>query len=188
VRGVLLGDGTTIDAGLVLITTGVRPNSYLARIAGLEVGQGIVVDDHLTSSHPDVLAAGDVAEHRGVLYGTWGPAGFQGSIAGLNAAGSPAEFAGIPRSNMLKVLGYDLFSIGQIQVEDASYTILDETIDDNYFYFVFRDTHLVGAILMGDTTLSAGVKNLVEKRLDCSKLLGKHPSAREVLQFVDEGG
>ena len=73
VAAVLLDDGATLPADLVLITTGVRPNSFLARRAGLEVAGGVVVNDQLVSSHPDVLAAGDVAEHRGVLYGTWGP-------------------------------------------------------------------------------------------------------------------
>jgi nitrite reductase (NADH) large subunit len=87
VTGVLLEGGTTLETDLVVVAAGVRPNSSLARQAGLEVNGGVVVNNYLTTSHPDVLAAGDVAEHRGVLYGTWGPAQFQGSIAGMNAAG-----------------------------------------------------------------------------------------------------
>ena len=103
---------------------------------------------------------------------------------GMNAAGLQADFAGIPRSNMLKVLGVDLFSIGQIHPGDASYEVIEEQIDGQYFYFVFRDSYLVSAILLGDTTLSAAVKQVVEKRHDCSKILQTRPEIQEILDFV----
>jgi nitrite reductase (NADH) large subunit len=171
---------------LVIISTGVRPNSYLARIAGLEVKNGVVVDNLLRASHPDVFAAGDLAEHHGVVYGIWGPSQFQGTIAGMNAAGEKAEFAGLARSNMLKVLGYDLFSIGQITLDDASFEPVDAEIDGKYFYFVFHDNYLVGSIRLGDTTLSSGVKNAIEKHIDCSKVLQKHPQVSDILDFLDQ--
>jgi nitrite reductase (NADH) large subunit len=184
VRGVLLEDGVTLPADAVVLATGVRPNSYLARQAGLHVNQGILVDDNLRTSHPDVYAAGDICEHRGVCYGTWGPAQFQGAIAGLNAADGAAEFAGIPRSNMLKVLGIDLFSVGRVMPEDASYELIDTETDGNYFAFMFRDSHLVGSILLGDTRLSSAVKSGIEHRRDCSDLLRTHPDARQVLDWL----
>ena len=186
VRGVLLRDDSTIPADLVVIATGVRSNSYLARLAGLDVNRGVIVDNTLKTSHPDIYAAGDVAEHRGVTYGTWAPSQFQGTIAGLNVAGEHTEFAGIPRSNMLKVLGYDMFSIGQVHPEDASYEVIDGQLDGGYFCFTFRDSYMVSAILLGDTTMSAAVKTVVEKRHDCSKILQRRPSAKDVLEFVGE--
>jgi len=164
----------------------VRPNSYLARTAGLEVKNGVVVDNMLRTSHPDVFAAGDVAEHHGVVYGIWGPAQFQGSIAGMNAAGEKAEFAGVARSNMLKVLGYDMFSIGQIVLDDASFEAVEAEIDGKYYYFVFHDNYLVGSILLGDTTLSSGIKNVIEKHIDCSKVLQKHLGVPEILGFLEQ--
>ena len=118
-HGVLLEDGSTIPADLVVIATGIRANSALAQQAGLEIKQGVVVNDRLTTSHPDILAAGDVAEHKGVVYGLWTASQAQGTIAGRNLAGASAEFGGLPRSNTLKVLGLDLFSIGQIMPEGA---------------------------------------------------------------------
>lgn len=181
-RGVLLEDGTTARAELVVIATGVRPNSWLARRAGLEVNQGVVVDDRLTTSHPRVFAAGDVAEHRGVVYGTWGPSQHQGSIAGRNMAASRAEFGGIPRSNTLKVLGLDLFSIGQVVPEDGSYQTVEQRVGDRYSYFVFRDTHLVGAVLLGDATLTARVRRAVENRTDFSEVLRKGLDAEELME------
>ncbi|MCD6391999.1 MAG: FAD-dependent oxidoreductase [Planctomycetes bacterium] len=186
VRGVLLEDGSVIDSDLVIVTTGIRSNSYLGRKAGLDVNQGIVVDNLLSTSHSDVFAAGDIAEHRGCVYGTWGPAQYQGSIAGMNAVGANAEFAGISRSNALKVLKLELFSIGQIEAKDGSYETIDSETDDSFSRFVFRDSHLVGSILLGDAKIAAQVKKAVESRFDFSDLLGRHPVAEEVIQFVTE--
>jgi nitrite reductase (NADH) large subunit len=168
----------------VIIATGVRSNSYVARLAGLEVGRGVVVDNHLRTSAPDVFAAGDVAEHHGVSYGTWGPSQFQGSIAGMNAVGAASEFAGIPRSNMLKVLGYDMFSIGVVTPEDASYLTVEATAEGNYRYFVLRDSHLVGAILLGDTSLSPVVKKAIETSHDCSAVAAPGTTADDVSGFL----
>jgi nitrite reductase (NADH) large subunit len=77
VRGLLLEDESVIDTDLLIVATGIRSNSYLGRMAGLDVNQGIVVDNLLRTSHPDVFAAGDVAEHHGSIYGTWGPAQYR---------------------------------------------------------------------------------------------------------------
>jgi len=183
-RGVLLEDDATLPADVVVITTGIRANSYLARMAGLEVGRGVVVDNHLVCSHPSVLAAGDVAEHRGTVYGIWGPSQYQGSIAGMNAAGQAAEFRGIPLSNTLKVLGVDLFSIGLIEPEDASYQVVESETDDRYLRFLFRDGRMAGAILLGDTSSATAVKKAVETARDFSGLLGKRPTVEDVHDFL----
>jgi len=187
-QAVLLADGAEIPAQQVVIATGVRPNSHLARRAGLEVNKGIVVDAHLATSHPDVLAAGDVAEHRGTLYGLWEPARYQGMLAGMNAAGQALEFGGLPRTNTLKVLGIDLFSIGVIAPQDASYLEVSEEREGRYFRFLFQDGLLVGSILLGDTHLAATVARALKECADCSGLLGKRPSARDVAAFLDEHG
>jgi len=180
VRGVVLEGGETIPAELVLITAGVRSNTYLARLAGLEVGSGIVVDNHLRTSHPDIFAAGDASEHLGVSYGTWAPAQFQGTIAGMNAAGGTVAFAGIPRSNMLKVLDVELFSIGNVHPDDGSFTVFELDEAERYAWFVFRDSWLVGAVLLGDTALSSHLKLLIEKQLSCAELLARSASAAEL--------
>ena len=178
-RGVRLADGTELPADVVIITTGIRSNLALAKQAGLETNLGVVVDDHLVSSHPDILAAGDVAEHRKTVYGLWAPAQFQGNIAGMNAAGGQAEFGGIPPSNVLKVLGIDLFSIGQFDPDDGDDAI-DQKSDGKYFRFVFRDGRLIGAILLGDMSAAQPVTKAVEGATDLSDLLTRKPSAVEV--------
>ncbi|WP_329312136.1 FAD-dependent oxidoreductase [Streptomyces sp. NBC_01278] len=60
-NGVLLADGSRIDADAVIVGVGITPNTQLADAAGLEVDNGIRVDAHLRTSHPDIYAAGDVA-------------------------------------------------------------------------------------------------------------------------------
>ena len=186
VSGVQLEDGTTLPAGLVIISAGIRSNVELPRRAGLKVNQGILVDDALATSDPDVFAAGDVAEHRGVVYGIWPPSQAQGAIAGMNAAGESCRFAGLPRSNTLKVLGYDLFSIGQIVPEGPLDLAIDARDDGNYACFVFRSDEfarvMVGAILLGDTRAAPRVKKAVENQLDCTRLLQRQPGVQDILE------
>ncbi|MCX7045108.1 MAG: FAD-dependent oxidoreductase [Candidatus Sumerlaeota bacterium] len=185
VSGVLLENGETIPAELVVIAAGIRPNTHLARRAGLEVASGVVVNNHLVTSHPDVLAAGDVAEHNGVVYGVWGPSQFQGGIAGMNALSPAAQFGGIPRSNALKVLGIEVFSIGLLQPEDASYSVIEEDRDEAYYRFVFYDGRLAGAILVGDASSAGVIKKAIEGRRDLSLLLQGQAHAADIIAHLE---
>jgi len=185
VRSVVLESGEDIPAELVIITAGVRSNTYLLRQAKMEVNKGVVVDDYLQTSRGSVFAVGDIVEHRGLCYGTWAPAQFQGVIAGLNAVGSRSEFAGIPRSNTLKVLDFDLFSIGQVHPVDGSYSSFEAGEDGRYQYVLFHDGQLVGAILLGDMRPAAAIKHLIETKTCCSDLLHGNPDMQEILAFIE---
>ncbi len=162
-EGVLLQTGEFLPADLVIITTGVRPNTYLSRKAGLEVDKGLVVDQHLCTSHPDIFAAGDVTEHHGTLYGLWNVAQYQGKLAAMNALGISTPFGGIPRSNTLKVLGLEMFSIGDFSASDASYQQIEWDEETRYVSLVLRDGRMVGGIVIGDKSLALQVKRAVEK-------------------------
>lgn len=180
VSAVLLKDGTKLPASLVVVSAGIRPSVSAAREAGLDVAGGIVVDDRLATSAPDVYAAGDVAEHRGVIYGLWGPAQYQGTIAGMNAAGTPAEFKGIPRSNTVKVLGIDLFSAGDFAGSGGGCTFIEQEADGHYYLFVEKAGVLVGSILFGDAAAASAVKKAIEDRRPLAELLKAGPSARQL--------
>lgn len=170
VQGVLLESGRQLEADLVVITAGVRPNSYLARLSGLTVHRGIVVDDRMVSSDPAILAAGDVAEHRGMLYGIW-PAGYaQGNVAGCNAAGGSALFAGLAPSTRVKVLDVDLFSCGQIHPVDASTSQHESEQNGVYSAFYCCDGQLVGAVLYGDTRNAGILKDIIESGRQMSEI------------------
>lgn len=171
VQGMVLGSGEVLPADLVIFSTGVQCNSALARQAQLEVNRGILVDNAMRTSNQDIFSAGDVAEHQGVLYGTWLPAQIQGTVAGRNAAGAEAQFEGVPRSNSLKVLDVDLFSIGEISSTEDNNELFEEQTEECYSLFVFHNALLVGAILLGDISLAPRLKKLIEKQIDCHELL-----------------
>ena len=179
--GVILEEGPTLPADVVVFATGVRATSHLARQAGLEVQRGVVIDNLLATSHPDVLAAGDVTEHLGVIYGNWSVAQTQGRAAGRNAAGLPAEFPGVPRAHTLKVLGIDTFSIGQFNPMDGSYRRLAETTEKHYQSFIFHEGFLVGANLVGEASLAGQVRAAVELRTNFSVLLSQQPTVSAVI-------
>ncbi len=180
VRSVVLESGQEIPADLVIITAGVRTNSYLPRLAGINVKNGVVVDSHLQTSYPDIYAAGDIAEYQSIAYGTWSPAQFQGTIAGMNAAGGDSQFGGIPRSHILKVLDVDMISMGQVQADDASYKTIENITADTYGLLVFRDARLQGCILVGDTQLAPKLKKLMESGDNCHDLLKNNQTPETV--------
>jgi len=181
VSGVELDTGEVLPARVVVFSAGVRANLELAQAAGLEVGQGIRVDDAMRTSAPDVFAAGDGVEHRGILYGTWPPAMRQGATAGLGAAGQTASFQGLPRSATLKALGVPLFSIGQMAPARAGDRLVEAEAEGGYTGFVWRAGQLIGAILLGDARLAPQAQRLVEAGTLCPPL----DTAAEVIRFLD---
>lgn len=162
-RTVVLEDGRRFEADCVSLATGVRTNSYLARTCGLETDKGVIINNHIQSSDPDIYAPGDISEHFGQAYGLWTIAQYQGTIAGKNILGHSMQFGSVPRSNVVKVLGIDLFSIGQFMPMDGSYTAIDWEEEERYLHFVLHDNKLVGSIVMGDKNLASQVKKAVEK-------------------------
>lgn len=91
-RGLRFADGEQLACGLVVVAIGIRSRTDLARSAGLACERGIVVDDTMTTSHPRVLAVGECAQHRGMVYGIVAPIHEQAQVAAetlvvLDAAG-----------------------------------------------------------------------------------------------------
>ena len=184
VEGLLLEDGRKINADMVVISAGVSANTALARQAGLAVNRGIIVDDHMRTSHPDIFAVGDATEHNGRLYGLWVPAKSQGTIAGLAAAGQDVIFHDLPPSARLKVLGIDLFSIGQFTPQDDADMLISEAKDGNYASFVFRQGVMIGSILLGDASLASYVKTAVEEKIDFSGQLTDGISMDDLIKII----
>jgi rubredoxin/mono/diheme cytochrome c family protein len=89
----------------------------------------------------------------------------------------------MPRSNTLKALGLDMFSIGQIMPEDASFQVIDRERNGRYCRFVFHEDRLVGTILLGDMQLMSATKKAIGEKQDCSSLLRRSPSAEAVVEY-----
>jgi nitrite reductase (NADH) large subunit len=184
VTGVLLDDGTLLPADVVVISAGVRPNTELVRKAGIQTNQGIIVDAEMKTGNPAVFAAGDAAEFTGIVYGTWGPSQGQGAIAGMNASGRRADFAAIPRSNTLKVLGTNLFSIGPVNPSPEGSILREDRQGSHYTGLVFLHNRLIAAILLEDISLSAAVKKVVEEKIALPEDLIIQPDMKSLIEFI----
>jgi ferredoxin-nitrate reductase len=150
---VLAGDDDALPADLVVIAAGVRPETALARAAGLTVKRGVVVDDTLRAGAPDVFAVGECAEHRGTVYGLWAPLAEQARVAGATIVGDPAAFLPQTTATVLKVAGLDVYAGGIAErAVDAGHDELTvrDTRSGRYRKLVLDGDRLVGAILVGD--------------------------------------
>ncbi|MEA2968075.1 MAG: nitrite reductase large subunit [Alphaproteobacteria bacterium] len=153
VEGVELRDGTTIAADAVVVAVGIRANAALARTAGIEVGRGIVVDDHLETNAAGVHAIGECAEHRGCCYGLVEPAYEQAQLLARRLAGERASYPGSVLATNLKVSGVNVFSAGDFlgATAEAEEIVLSDPAAGVYKKLVIAHGRLVGAVLFGDT-------------------------------------
>ncbi len=184
VQSVELADGQVLPADLVLISTGVSANLDLAKSAGLDVNRGVLVNEHMLTSNPDILAAGDLTEFQGRSYGLWIPAKNQGTIAGQNAVGKEANFLGDPPSTRLKVLGVDVFSIGQFSPSQDGDRLVAESKDGIYQSFLFREGKMIGSILLGDASMANKVKAAIEGKRDFTALLGENVDLESIIRAL----
>ena len=106
VTGVVLDDGTTLSADMVVLACGVRPRVDIARASGLPVNKGILVNDTLATEVPGVYAFGECAEHRGKTYGIVTPVWEQAAVlADVLTGQSQARYRGSKLYTRLKVAG-----------------------------------------------------------------------------------
>jgi nitrite reductase (NADH) large subunit len=151
VEAVVLADGRRIVADAVVFAAGIRPNTALARDAGIPVNRGIIVDDHLRTGAPDVFALGECAEHRGVCYGLVEPAYEQARVLAKHLAGRAANYHGSVVATNLKVSGVSVFSAGDFMGGDGSETVvLNDMAAGTYKKLVIANGRLTGAVLVGD--------------------------------------
>ncbi|UZK71109.1 nitrite reductase large subunit NirB [Sphingomonas sp. S1-29] len=152
VEGVRLKDGTLIPASLVVMAVGIRPSVALARDAGLAVGRGIQVDDHMVTSDPAILAVGECVEHDGQVYGLVAPLWDMCRALADGLVGSHSGYRGSVTSTKLKVAGLDVFSAGDFSGTDgAEDIVLRDASRGIYKRVVVKDDRIVGAVLYGDT-------------------------------------
>lgn len=164
VRGVVLRDGREFPAQMVLIASGVRSNATLAAEAGLRVEQGIVVDEHMRTSAPDVYCAGDSACFHGRSWGIIPQARAQAQVAAANMAGHEAVYEEIVPATTLKIVGIDLKSVGTVMPEkNAGFEEMRHCDAEAGLYskIVVKNDALVGAIVLGDRALDRELEGLV---------------------------
>jgi nitrite reductase (NADH) large subunit len=152
VTGVRLKDGREVAADIVVMAVGIRPSTTLARDAGLEVGRGIIVNDHMVTSDPAILAVGECVEHRGACYGLVAPLWDMCRALADGVTEQPSGYGGSVISTKLKVSGIDLFSAGDFSGgEGTEDIVLRDASRGVYKRLVIREEKIIGAVLYGDT-------------------------------------
>jgi nitrite reductase (NADH) large subunit len=171
VAGVRLKDGREIPADVVVMAVGIRPATALAKAAGLEVERGIMVDDHMVTSDPAIMAVGECVQHRGQCYGLVAPLWEMCRALADHATGAPSGYAGSVTSTKLKVSGIDLFSAGDFAGSDGAEDIVMRDASRGVYKRVsVRDGKLVGAVLYGDTADGSWYFDLLRKGDDVSAI------------------
>ncbi|MFP3122713.1 nitrite reductase large subunit NirB [Ectobacillus funiculus] len=170
VERLVFKDGTEVEADLVVMAVGVRPNVRLAQESGIEVNRAIVVNDYLETSVPNVYAVGECVEHRGMVYGLVKPLYEQGKILAKRICGIDSEgYEGSVLSTQLKISGVDVFSVGQfIEDETAKAVTIHNAADGIYKKAVFREDKMIGAVLFGDTKDGTKLLDIIVKQRDVS--------------------
>lgn len=205
-------DGRQIECDLVAIAIGIHPRKELAVASHLEVDRGILVNEYLQTSHADIFAAGDVAQvydpllGKSVLDSLWGPAREQGHTAGLNMYGQKTIYLKKVAFNVTRLAGLTTTIIGSVgsgsdddvvgimrgdsetwrQLPDA--IAAQDNFNINRLRILVGKQTLIGAIIMGDQTLSKPLHQLIERQVDITSIrldLLKHnpPLADLIVDF-----
>ncbi|HET6972089.1 MAG TPA: nitrite reductase large subunit NirB [Phenylobacterium sp.] len=153
VAGLRLKDGRVLPCDLLVMAVGIRPNTGLAKAAGLTVNRGVVVDDALRTSDPAVYAIGECVEHRGQCYGLVAPIWEMCRTLGEALTDGTAAYEGSALSTRLKVSGVDVFSAGKhLGGEGCEDIVFRDAGRGVYKRIVLEDGKVAGAVLFGDAS------------------------------------
>src|ERR1051326_5543204 len=154
VEGVRFEDGEELEADLVVVAAGIRPNVELGRKAGLTVNRGIVVNDYMETSNPRVFAVGECVEHNGQVYGLVAPLLEQGKVLAATITGNKGPlFQGWKPAAKLKIMGVDVFSAGEFQENDGVEAVrYEDQALGVYKKLLLRGNRLAGVVLVGDAS------------------------------------
>ncbi|WP_040952095.1 nitrite reductase large subunit NirB [Gorillibacterium massiliense] len=163
VTGLRFSDGSELEADFVVMAVGIRPNTVLAKTSGIEVNRGIVVNDFMASSAPDVYSVGECTEHRGICYGLVAPLFEQGMVLAKTLCGvETAPYTGSVLSTKLKISGVDVFSAGEFMDQpDLSVVKMQDDWKRTYKKVLLRDNRIVGGVLFGDVTEAPKVQQWI---------------------------
>lgn len=212
VEGIMLDNGKSVECQMVIIGKGVTPNTGLASACGLEVKDGIVVDEFLQTSDKNIFAAGDVVETYDVARGIkrinalWPCAVEQGETAGLNMAGKKCPYDGSLSMNSVDFFGLASISMGitkppldklgmapseikRPKVKE-NYEIISQTTECAYRKFVLKENRIVGMVLVGDIKPAGIIGILIKSRVDISlikdTLLDENFNYAKIMPLVEK--
>ncbi|SFR39502.1 nitrite reductase large subunit NirB [Litoreibacter janthinus] len=171
VEAVLLDGDETLEADLVVMAVGIRPETRLATDAGLSVARGVEVNTQMQTSDPDILAVGECVELDGQLFGLVAPLYDQAKVVAKTLMGTPDVFTPKELSTKLKVTGCDLFSAGDFaEAEGREDIVFRDPARGVYRRLVLEDNVVVGAVMYGDTTDSNWFFGLIRDKTDIADM------------------
>lgn len=154
VTGVVTQDQVHIECDTVLLCAGIRPNIEIARFAGINTSQGILVDDFLQTSVKDVFALGECCEHRGATYGLVNPGYEQAAVLANNFTHGQSRYVGSYQVSRLKVVGKSIFSMGSVsdfpKNPFLNQYVYRDSVNEQYRKIVLKRGRLIGAISVGE--------------------------------------
>ncbi len=153
VEKVRFTDGSEIDADLVVMAAGVRPNIELAKRSGIQCDRGILVTDTLQTFTPNIYAVGECVQHREQTFGLVAPLFDQAKVCANHLAEHGiAIYMTKVTATQLKVTGIDLFSAGDFKGDEESEFLLYKD-PSCYIYkkLVIKKNMIIGVVLYGDT-------------------------------------
>jgi ferredoxin-nitrate reductase len=173
VSGIRLKSGLMINCQAIVIAIGTTPNIEIAKASGLECKRGVLVDEYLQTSDPNIFAVGEIAEFKGFLYGITAAAEQQAEIVARYLNGDISKYySGSLLMNILKMHGIDLCSLGEVERPDVPAYEEVVFIDKAKRYYkkcIIHNDRLIGAILIGDKNEFLEFRNLIENKMELSE-------------------
>ncbi len=200
VERVALSSGEVIPCDTVIVCAGVRANLEIARNAGLAVGRGITVDAHMKTDDPDIYAVGECAEFDGHCYGLVGPGLEQAQVCVDHILGRKGtDYAGSLPATRLKVVGIDVFSMGEVEQVDGDTRLNSVSWSDPaaglYRRVIVRRGRVIGAIAIGKWAEINQLQQMIKtqaritpwqlRRLRTTGLLMKGEAPQSVRDWAD---
>jgi NAD(P)H-nitrite reductase large subunit len=172
VTAVRFDDGLELVADLVVMATGVRPNTELAARVGLRCERGILVDDTMQTYDPSIYAVGECVQHRNRTFGLVAPLWDQARVCAIHLAEvGVSRYRGTLPATQLKVAGIELYSAGDFgSAAGTEALVLQDHRNGIYKRLVIRDNKLHGAVLYGDARHGAWYFELMSAGRDIGSL------------------
>lgn len=175
VTGIAFADDTSLEADLVVMAVGIKPNVDLAKRAGLHCERGIVVSDTMQTFDGRIYAVGECVQHRSATYGLVAPLFDQAKVCANHLAMKGfAAYPGSAVSTRLKVTGIDLFSAGDFGTgEGRDEIVLEDASRGVYKRVVLKEGVVIGAVLYGDTADGGWYFDRIIEKADVSGRRGR---------------
>ncbi|MCK9357452.1 MAG: FAD-dependent oxidoreductase [Dehalococcoidia bacterium] len=170
VTSVVLDDGTRIPCEMVILAVGVRSRTELAA-GGISVGRGIIVDEQMRTSRPDVFACGDACQSQDFVRGVssvtavWPNAVTGGAVAGANMAGLSRAYKGGTTLNALPYFGLSITSAGVVEDDSATTDIVMASGGGSYRKVILRNGVVIGMVFAGDTSRCGLIHMLMKRKV-----------------------